>query len=402
MKLKIVTIINKRIARRMVLALIILSQYTAYSQTYIPGNSYFGRNNYIEYIAGNFPLIISVPHGGSVTPAEIPNDRTCGDATVTDSYTLILAKEIRDEFNLITGCYPHIIICNLKRTKLDANRDLAEAACGNEFAEIAWNEYHKFIDSAKAIVTRNSGKGLYIDRHGHGHSIQRLELGYLLSATQLSYSDAVLNTLSYINLSSIRNLIISNINSFQHSELLHGNFSLGSLFSMKGFPSVPSSSDPNPLSGESYFNGGYNTVRHGSRAQGAIDGIQIECHSDVRFNETNRKLFAKGVAEVTLEYLKKHYFPNLPQTYCNFVGIEPVTSQHFMVYPNPFGNNIYIQNPVSTDLTIYDSRGSVVISQKALPSDNIDLSNLQTGIYLIVLKQGGKILFREKFIKLEK
>src|SRR5262249_16761368 len=33
---------------------------------YTPGQSYFGRNNYIEYIAGNSPLILSAAHGGNV------------------------------------------------------------------------------------------------------------------------------------------------------------------------------------------------------------------------------------------------------------------------------------------------------------------------------------------------
>ena len=30
---------------------------------YVPGQSYFGRNNYIEYLAGNAPVILSAPHG---------------------------------------------------------------------------------------------------------------------------------------------------------------------------------------------------------------------------------------------------------------------------------------------------------------------------------------------------
>src|SRR5687767_3164643 len=52
---------------------------------YTPGQSYFGRNNYIEYVAGNAPVIYSAPHGGALTPAEIP-DRTasrCGGSATT-------------------------------------------------------------------------------------------------------------------------------------------------------------------------------------------------------------------------------------------------------------------------------------------------------------------------------
>src|SRR5687767_12327248 len=58
---------------------------------YVAGQSYFGRNSYIEYLAGNAPVVLTAPHGGAVTPGEIP-DRTAaacgGDATtVTDLNT---------------------------------------------------------------------------------------------------------------------------------------------------------------------------------------------------------------------------------------------------------------------------------------------------------------------------
>lgn len=43
--------------------------------SYVAGQSYFGRNGYIEYVAGNAPVILTAPHGGSLTPTGIP-DRT--------------------------------------------------------------------------------------------------------------------------------------------------------------------------------------------------------------------------------------------------------------------------------------------------------------------------------------
>ena len=49
---------------------------------YTPGKSYFGKNDYTEYVAGNAPLIYSAPHGDALTPSDIP-DRTaarCGGA----------------------------------------------------------------------------------------------------------------------------------------------------------------------------------------------------------------------------------------------------------------------------------------------------------------------------------
>jgi hypothetical protein len=390
----------KRIRMNIRISIIFLlfSHLAAYSQNYIPGKSYFGRNNYIEYIAGNLPIIISVPHGGDITPSEIP-DRTCGDETVTDLYTINLAKEIRDAINLVTGCYPHIIINNLKRTKLDANRDLQEAACGNAFAETAWHEFQNFIDSAAANVTRKSGKGLYIDLHGHGHTIQRLELGYLLTAIQLSYPDATLNTTTYKNYNSIRNLINTNVTNLTHSDLLHGTFSLGSMFAAKGFPSVPSTDDMFPLNGQSYFTGGYNTLTHGSKNDGTIDGIQIECNQNVRLIESSRKDFATNFAVILLDYLKKHYFPNLPDTYCNRVPVEKTWVQKLVLFPNPFENVLYIMNSTPSDLFVYDSQGKLIISKRIETEGRIDLGWLTNGIYIVKIIRNGYILYSGKIIK---
>ena len=91
------------------------------------------------------------------------------------------------------GTYPHVIINHLARRKLDANRPELEAACGSDAARIALGEWHAFIDSAEAAVVRASGRGWYMDIHGHGHAKQRLEIGYLLTSAQLSLTDAALD-----------------------------------------------------------------------------------------------------------------------------------------------------------------------------------------------------------------
>ena len=107
-----------------------------------------------------------------------------------------LGRYILEEIKKATGgnCLPHLVINRLRRTKLDANRDLFEAALGNPDAINAWYAFHRFIDSAKMQVFNQSGKGLLIDLHGHGHGIQRLELGYLLSGSNLRAGNNYLNS----------------------------------------------------------------------------------------------------------------------------------------------------------------------------------------------------------------
>ena len=85
---------------------------------------------YIEYIPGNLPIIISAPHGGVKQSGEtiggtfypdndgtLP-DRSCG-TDERDDNTDILIREIQAEIFALTGCYAHVIINNLHRSKLD-------------------------------------------------------------------------------------------------------------------------------------------------------------------------------------------------------------------------------------------------------------------------------------------
>ena len=286
---------------------------------YTPGQSYFGRNDYIEYIAGNSPVIYSAPHGGSLTPTEIParTAAACGGSatTTTDLNTIELVREMRARHFARFGTYPHIVINHLARGRLDPNRTLAEAACGDAEATTAYNEWHQALDVARSAVLQNPGKGWYMDMHGHGHAIQRLELGYLLTGAQLDLSDAALDAqVAYEDTASIRT--ISRASPLAFSALLRGANSLGSLYAANGFPSVPSASDPGPA-GATYFSGGDNTRRHTCGAEasvfggvtgGGICGVQIEANlTGVRDNAENRTRFADATAIVLQQYLAAHW-----------------------------------------------------------------------------------------------
>lgn len=286
---------------------------------YVTGQSYFGRNGYVEYIAGNAPVILTAPHGGALTPSSIP-DRTagaCGGSatTVTDANTQELARSMQARYAARFGKYPHVVISLLARRKLDPNRLQPEAGCGNAEAAAALAEWHAFIDLAKSEVLKAHGKGWYMDMHGHAHAVQRLELGYLITAAQLDGTDATLDASSAAeNRASVLSLSLASPLSF--SALLRGPTSLGTLYAAQGFPSIPSSSDPRP-NGADYFNGGDNTRRHtcgneagplGGATGGLICGVQIEANfTGVRDNAANRERFADATARVLEQYLRLHW-----------------------------------------------------------------------------------------------
>jgi hypothetical protein len=283
---------------------------------YTPGTSYFGRNRYIEYIAGNMPVIISAPHGGTIAPSGMKNrtEALCNDtsnfSTAEDTNTDDVVRALDTAMRNLIGCRPHTIICRLDRGKLDCNRDLATGACGDSLAQIAWFEFHNFINMARTNLRSNFARGLYIDFHGHGHTIQRLELGYGLSSAELRASDAYLNRTSVRNNSTIRALANSNLQNLNHAQLIRGTQAFGTMMANAGYPSVPSLQDSSPAVNEDYFNGGYNVRRYGTADSGIIDAIQIESNwTNVRNNTTSIKRFTDSLARIIVRYLQNHSIP---------------------------------------------------------------------------------------------
>lgn len=260
-------------------------------QQFVPGETYFGVDKHIEYIAGDLPFILSAPHGGREKPAGIP-DRADGTFAF-DVGTQELARAIAKEMHARTGHWPHIIICRITRRKIDCNREIVEACAGNKDAEAIWHDWHRFIAVAREKVARDFGRGLYIDLHGHGHKVAQLEMGYLHSAEDFDVSDQVLNGSQYRAASSLQGLIA--LNRRPYAELVRGDYALGTLLADRGFPATPSKQSPKPTA--PYFRGGYNTVRYG-RDGGMIAGLQIETNSKgVRDNDVSRANFAKALTE---------------------------------------------------------------------------------------------------------
>ena len=289
--------------------------------SYTPGTTYWGRSNYTEYIAGNLPLIISAPHGGETTPSELPNRTNTATYTVTtdtDLNTDNLARAIRTAAFSRYGRYPHVIICNVARTKVDCNREIIEGAQDNTNTQTVWREFHAFLGKARQHVSNNYGRGLYIDLHGHGHTLQRNEIGYNLSdsvlfKSTLSSSDDNNSTIYALSVRSRQNF----------NDLVRGSLSLGALLEKRGFPCVPSPTNPNPGTNSSgatntYFNGGYNVETYGTAAGngGTIDAIQIECnYTNVRAKSSTssdsenvvvRASFASNLVASLDEYFKYH------------------------------------------------------------------------------------------------
>lgn len=369
---------------------------------FIPGNTYFDSTGFVEYRAGNLPIIISAPHGGDLEPDSIPDRDCAGCVTVKDAWTKPITEGLYDAFFEQTGCYPHVVINLLHRVKFDANRDISDAANGNPTVEKAWRGYHAFIDSAKNKVVLENSRGLFLDIHGHGHPVQRIELGYLLSGAELRLDDNTLNTTEFIEESSIRRLVGDNLSANDHSNLLRGAESFGTLMTDKGFPSVPSQADPFPMEGEAYFSGGYNTVRHGSRDNmGGIDAIQIELNQEIRFDETNRAMLIDSLTHTVNQYLNLHYNNLYLENFCNLpTSLPEITTQdNLTIFPNPTTDFFSLKTELTDiEISIYNFLGQK-IKTEIWQGSAIDIGWLDTGYYFIKMKKDNRNFESQKLVK---
>jgi len=132
-------------------------------------------SNFSEFVQGNLPIIISIPHGGHLFPDDIP-DRKQSFPSVVKSNDINTQEIGRQLFDLIAKAFkgrkPYMVINHLGRSKLDVNRTLKEGAEGISGSSIssdtqtAWNDYHNFMCNAVKEIEESFGRGLLIDIHG--------------------------------------------------------------------------------------------------------------------------------------------------------------------------------------------------------------------------------------------
>ena len=268
-------------------------------------------DDFVEFRKGNIPLIIVSPHGGDLKPKWIENRDCSGSVITKDLYTLDIAFQIENELNKM-GYQPFIVYAKIHRIKLDLNRSLQTSHCEDDTSNELWQLFHDQIFSFRQQVINNYKRGLLIDIHGHGHPIQRIELGYLITSQKLRELSGDETFLQH-NETSINSLIENHPENKKLGDLLFGDNALGSLLSKNGFPTVPSSTDRAPRSGEPFFSGGTNTKNYGSKYQNGVDAIQLELNRNgLRQDSQDRERFSKVFAKILIDYMKFHYSDIFP------------------------------------------------------------------------------------------
>eukprot|EP00095_Tigriopus_kingsejongensis_P000672 maker-scaffold340_size202118-snap-gene-0.24 protein:Tk00672 transcript:maker-scaffold340_size202118-snap-gene-0.24-mRNA-1 annotation:"PREDICTED: uncharacterized protein LOC102462580 isoform X1" len=280
---------------------------------------------FIEYEQGTVPIILSVPHGGTLSHPDIP-DRTSSAGiafsqihctspgsehhvhnpplenkrakvvNVTDMRTIEIARIVANTIEETIGKRPYLVISHLRRSKLDINREVGAATHNHPEALTYYQEYHALLQKAKSAI----GQGVVFDLHGQAHMQNSTEIGYLLSKTALNEQDLSLTH------SSIRSL--AQRSELSDSELISGLDSLGAFLECEGYRAVPSPRQPCPGT-DKYYRGGYITRAHGSLMEGQIDAIQLETPREVRQDGGPQGMtrFAQSLGRAIARFYLRHY-----------------------------------------------------------------------------------------------
>lgn len=248
-------------------------------QDYLLNTRYFGKDNLIEYLVGNMPLILTVPHGGFKNLTYI-NDRTqtnLSDSIVlnTDNFTYQLAINLRKKIYQLTNKYPHVILGCLTRSKCDLNRYIYQTENGKSYAvedkdiSTAWWEFYNFIN-----IAINNNNSFILDIHGHGlenndYTITTniesqivkgdfIHLGYLLNNNDLN------------NIFQNNTNILFSAQKYQNDlnitqkDFIFGNNSFGNILNKYNLNCYPSNNYRLITSNSTYFTGGNITKVFGS------------------------------------------------------------------------------------------------------------------------------------------
>ncbi|HSK21258.1 MAG TPA: hypothetical protein VK912_19035 [Longimicrobiales bacterium] len=252
-----------------------------------PGVTYVGTDGLVEMTVGDLPVIVTAPHGGTLTPAAVPV-RTDGGAP--DAYTADVASAIVDAFASQTS-RPTVLVSHLIRDMMDVDRALPGPPV-HPVARRTWREYHALLAAARVRLEDGNVRGLIVDVHGHDTGDDAVQLGYLLTPGDLTESDFTLNGSAYMLKSSIRDAARGEVS---FARVVRGERSLGGVLDEAGYASVPSPARAAP-DGADYLAGTFTTARYGSRDGSLVSAVSLQLPLPVRAPGPQRSAFAMAFA----------------------------------------------------------------------------------------------------------
>ncbi|MFX0010005.1 MAG: hypothetical protein ACFE9R_06805 [Candidatus Hermodarchaeota archaeon] len=249
-------------------------------------------NQFVKFHQGNLPLIITVPHGGSIKYGSLPSRENgiMGIDSKTIEIALELIQYLKKQNPRVENLNfsPSYVISLIHRSKIDFNREEFIAFNQNSnLAKIIYNYYHQKIADIIHDNLETFNNSLLIDIHGF-ESDKRPE----------GYRDVDI-VLGSNNLKSIFGYAVP--------KKIWGKNIRGKLvkaFNRAGILVAPG----HHLRREYVLTGGYTTSKYGASNIVNSQSLQIEFSDRVRIhNKTLRDLTLKTLAQTLFEdYLLKY------------------------------------------------------------------------------------------------
>jgi N-formylglutamate amidohydrolase/putative intracellular protease/amidase len=241
----------------------------------------------IDVQRGELPIIISAPHGGHLSIADVAARK--GQAlpakaskfvVLQDYGTADVARRLAAELEMRFGRKPYLVVSRAHRRYLDPNRPSREAFEDPRVAKV-YERYHGALDEFCREVSEQHQSGLLIDLHGQGLAADKVFRG-----TQNGRTVSLLQQ--------------------RFGEDAHtGDKSLFGLLKARGWTVHPQPFDQQEQPG---YNGGYIVRTYGSHQSYATDSIQIELGRQYREVGARRKTasqLADAVHDYSVRYLKQ-------------------------------------------------------------------------------------------------
>ena len=234
--------------------------------------------------AGDLPIILSAPHGGTgVVPGV--TERTgvglatgpSGFFTGRDTGTEELAREVFDAIKKRFGKSPYVVISKVHRKFLDPNRP-ADIAFEDPKIQPVYDHYHDSLSKYCREVTDRFQVGVLIDIQGQG-----------------SLADTVFR-------GTKNGLTVIHLRETFGEASHHGAQSLFGLLSTRGWTVHPSPHNEKEQAG---FSGGFIVQSYGSHKALPIDAMQLEFGAEYRMASRRAKT-AEDLADALAEYVAKY------------------------------------------------------------------------------------------------
>lgn len=272
--------------------------------------------SYFTVIKGDVPILLTAPHGGTLSYPFSPRSCTDGQTCSSDVNTRLLAPRASDDFFALTGKRPYVVIAQGDRKFIDLNRDNSGGTPNDAYedplAEPYYNFYHDTIQGFINDIRAEFGRGLLLDIHG-----------------QSTVPDAILR-------GTKNGLTTTEVLGKVGPASLNGPNSIFGSLDELGYSVDPNVATPflsqveNPS-----FNGGFTVQNYGSHQSTGIDAIQIEFGIDFRGGSGDSE-WIQTAADLAIA-MNNYHEAYLVAEPGDFDGDGTVDSDDLLVWQNGFG-----------------------------------------------------------------